>query len=257
MEFKINVYNSPQGDITILDLSKEYNQYLDENDEALSTYKDSLFFKYSSSVTVNVLMQIGTKEITFIDAIIHEHKKVDDVFEDDQCTYTLKKDGYYVIDHFIFPTIDWYNWYKTQASEEYKNWINRIYIIDEGVIKKEVDGELVETTLREVLEMNIENASIARETINTIFTGNLQQCYINYCKRLFDSLLNKCLSSEYSNDIYARDFIWMTLNIIDYLVQFEQYMEAERIIEEFSSCGGFCNSSQFTPKHHGCGCSKA
>ena len=33
----------------------------------------------------------------------------------------------------------------------------RIYIIDEGVIKKEVDGELVETTLREVLEMNIEN----------------------------------------------------------------------------------------------------
>ena len=92
MEFKINVYNSPQGDITILDLSKEYNQYLDENDEALSTYKDSLFFKYSSSVTVNVLMQIGTKEITFIDAIIHEHKKVDDVFEDDQCTYTLKKE---------------------------------------------------------------------------------------------------------------------------------------------------------------------
>lgn len=257
MEFKINVYNSPQGDITILDLSKEYNQYLDENDEALSTYEDSLFFKYSSSVTVNVLMQIGTKEITFIDAIIHEHKKVDDVFEDDQCTYTLKKDGYYVIDHFIFPTIDWYNWYKTQASEEYKNQINRIYIIDEGVIKKEVDGELVETTLREVLEMNIENASIARETINTIFTGNLQQCYINYCKRLFDSLLNKCLTSEYSNDIYARDFIWMTLNIIDYLVQFEQYMEAERIIEEFSSCGGFCNSSQFIPKHHGCGCSKA
>ena len=50
--------------------------------------------------------------------------------------------------------------------------------------------------------MNIENASIARETIKTIFTGNLQQCYINYCKRLFDSLLNKCLSSEYSNDIY-------------------------------------------------------
>lgn len=256
MEFKINVYNSPQGDITILDLSKEYNQYLDENDEALSTYEDSLFFKYSSSVTVNVLMQIGTKEITFIDAIIHEHKKVDGVFEDDQCTYTLKKDGYYIIDHFIFPTMDWYNWYKTQASEEYKNQINRIYIIDEGVIKKEVDGELVETTLREVLEMNIENASIARETINNIFTGNLQQCYINYCKRLFDSLLNKCLTSEYSNDIYARDFIWMTLNIIDYLVQFEQYMEAERIIEEFSSCGGFCNSSQFTPKHHGCGCSK-
>ena len=43
---------------------------------------------------------------------------------------------------------------------EYKDKINRVYIIDEGVIKKEVDGVLKETTLREVLEMNLEGTPI-------------------------------------------------------------------------------------------------
>ena len=67
--------------------------------------------------------------------------------------------------------------------------------------------------------------------IDVFFNGNLQQCFINYCKKLYDSLLNTCKPSNYDSDIYARDFIWMTLNIIDYLVGFKQFLEAERIIE--------------------------
>ena len=35
-----------------------------------------------------------------------------------------------------------------------------LYIIDKGVIKKEVDGELIETTLKEVLEINLEGTPI-------------------------------------------------------------------------------------------------
>ncbi len=258
MEFKIDICNSPQGDITILDLSKEYGQYLNDDEVDSSTYEDTLLFKYSDTVTVNSLIQMGTEEIKFIDAIIHEHEKVDSViYKDDSCTFTVTKDGYYKLDHFIFPTITWYNWYKESASDEYKEKVYRIYIIDEGVIKKEVDGELVETTLKEVLEMNPEGASIQRETIDTFYTGNLMQCYINYCKKLFDNLINKCRNSLNNDDMYARDFIWMTLNIIDYLVQFEQYAEAERIIEEFNTCGGFCNQSSLSNKSHGCGCAKA
>lgn len=258
MQFKIDVCNSPQGDITILDLSKEYGEYLEEKNVDSSIYDDSLYYKYSDTVTVNVLIQVGTKEVTFIDALIHEHEKIDNnTFKDDSCTFTVQKDGYYTIDHYIFPTLSWYEWYKESASEEFKEEINRIYIIDEGVIKKVVDGELEETTLREVLEMNLEHTSIQVEHINVFYTGNLQQCYINYCKRIFDHLLNKCRTSEYNNDLYARDFIWMTLNIIDYLVQFEQFMEAQRIIEEFNTCGGFCQNAINTPKAGGCGCSKA
>ena len=106
--------------------------------------------------------------------------------------------------------------------------------------------------------MNLEGTPIQQEHINTFFTGNMQQCYINYCKKLFDALLNKCRTSAYNEDLYARDFIWMTLNIIDYLIQFEQFMEAEKIVEEFNTCGGFCQNNEYG-QHiaHGCGCSKA
>jgi len=50
----------------------------------------------------------------------------------------------------------------------------------------------------------------------------------------------------------------MTLNIIDYLVGFKQFLEAERIIEQFKTCGGFCSSTNVTNKlYSDCGCSKA
>jgi len=32
-------------------------------------------------------------------------------------------------------------------------------------------------------------------------------------------------------DYFPRDFLWMTLNIIDYLVRYGQYLEAQRILE--------------------------
>ena len=113
MEFKIDICNSVQGDLTVLDLSKEYDQYLSEEEEVASTYEDTLLFKYSKSVTVNVLMKIGTTEITFLDALIHEHNQLENgVYKDDACTFNLKEDGFYTIDHYIFPNIDWYNWYK-------------------------------------------------------------------------------------------------------------------------------------------------
>ena len=37
MEFKIDICNSVQGDLTVLDLSKEYGQYLSEDEVVDST----------------------------------------------------------------------------------------------------------------------------------------------------------------------------------------------------------------------------
>ena len=46
----------------------------------------------------------------------------------------------------------------------------------------------------------------------------------------------------------------MTLNIIDYLIGFKQFMEAERLLAMFRTCGGFCDNNH-EHKHIGCGCS--
>lgn len=124
---------------------------------------------------------------------------------------------------------------------------------------KVVSGEIVEAEVKELLERNYEGTNILQCKIDLFSTGNLQQCYINYCKKIYDSLLDNCTRcNKESNkeDTYARDFIWMTLNIIDYLVGFKQHMEAERILEQATSCGGFCQKTNDTNKHSSCGCSK-
>ena len=48
----------------------------------------------------------------------------------------------------------------------------------------------------------------------------------------------------------------MTLNIIDYLIGFKQFLEAERIIEQFKTCGGFCTAPNTHKLYSDCGCSK-
>ena len=141
-------------------------------------------------------------------------------------------------------------------EREFPNLVQKSTILcpPPSAIYKEVDGELEECTVKEILERNIEGTTIKKCKVDVFFTGNLQQCYINYCKKLFDSLLNKCLTREHDVDIFARDFIWMTLNIIDYLIGFKQFMEAERLLAMFRTCGGFCDNHH-EHKRIGCGCS--
>lgn len=241
MEFSIDIHTTLDGEVIVEDFSKEYGQYIDEDLEVVTSY-DS--YKYSESATLNTIIKVSIGEATLLDVLLNDH--TDDL---DSCTFKIKDDGYYVVDHFILPNMKWYE----NSSEEYKQYYETIYITDGEKLYKEVEGKLEECTVKEILERNIEGTTIKRCKIDVFFTGNLQQCYINYCKKIFDSLLNKCQSREQDQDIYARDFIWMSLNIIDYLIGFKQFMEAERLLSMFRTCGGFCAVSEY--KHIGCGCS--
>ena len=258
MEFSIDIHNSLQGDITIEDFSKEYGYYAPEGD----SYPDSIIeevdgvstlkYKYSKTVSLNTVLKVNMNEAVLQDVLIHKHE--DDV---DVCNFHVDEDGYYVVNHFVLPTREWYDTYINNQDEELSEFISEgIYFIEDDKLKKVVDGEIIETEIKELLDRNYEGTNILHCKIDVFFNGNLQQCYINYCKKLFDALLNKCKTSAYDSDIYARDFIWMTLNIIDYLVGFKQFLEAERIIEQFKTCGGFCQNTDTHKNYSGCGCSQ-
>lgn len=259
MEFSIDIHNSLQGDITLEDFSKEYGYYLPKGD----SYPDSkieeidgvstLKYKYSKTASLNTILKVNMDEAILQDVLIHQHE--DDV---DVCNFHVDEDGYYVVNHFVIPTREWYDDYLDNTDTELSEFISEgIYFIEDNKLMKVVKGEITEAEVKELLERNYEGTNILHCKIDIFFNGNLQQCYINYCKKIYDSLLNKCKSAGYDSDIYARDFIWMTLNIIDYLVGFKQFMEAERIIEEFKTCGGFCSSSSTNKPYSDCGCSKA
>ena len=243
MEFSIDIRTTVDGEIIIEDFSKEYGQYIDEDLEVITSF-DS--YKYSECVTLNTITKVGTCDITLIDVLLNEHSE-----ELDSCTFHVKKDGYYVVDHFILPNMKWLE----NASEEYKEYYETIYLTDGQKLYKLVEGELEECTVKEIMERNIEGTTVKKCKIELFFTGNLQQCYVNHCKKLFSESLTACEANE--ADIYTRDFIWMTLNILDYLIGFKQFMEAQRILENFEKCGGFCNTPRITKNRNSCGCSKA
>lgn len=258
MEFSIDIHNSLQGDITIEDFSKEYGYYAPEGTSYPNSFIEevdgvsTLKYKYSKTVTLNTILKVNIDEAILQDVLIHTHEDNVDV-----CNFHVDEDGYYVINHFVLPTKEWYDSYLQSQDQELKDFIKEgIYFIQDNKLKKVVNNEIQDAEVKELLERNYEGTNILHCKIDVFFNGNLQQCFINYCKKLYDSLLNTCKPSNYDSDIYARDFIWMTLNIIDYLVGFKQFLEAERIIEQFRSCGGFCQNTDTHKNYSSCGCSK-
>lgn len=240
MEFSIDIHTEITGEVLIEDFSKEYGQYIDE--EVITSYD---YYRYDQSMTLNAIMKMNVGSITLIDVLLNDHSE--DV---DSCTFKATQDGYYVVEHIILPNFDWYN----NASDEYKSYYKNIYITDGEKLYKEVNGELEECTVKELIERNVEGTTIKKCKIEIFFTGFLQQCYVNYCKKLFDGMLNTCNRKLLEEDIFSRDFIWMTLNTIDYLIGFKQHMEAQRIIENFQKCGNFCKFTSLK-QNYSCGCS--
>lgn len=240
MEFSIDVHTTLNGEIVIEDFSREYGQYLSEDVDVIASFED---YKYSESASLNTIIKVGLKESTLVDVLLDTHDG--DV---DSVTFNVDKDGYYTVDHLILPNMLWWK----NASDDYKNFYTTIYLTDGEKVYKVIDGEPVECTVKEIIERNIEGTTIKKCRVDVFFTANLQNCYVNYCKEIFNGLLLACNKGQYDDAIYKRDFIWMTLNIIDYLVGFKQFMEAERILESFHTCGGFCENKQ---KPVGCGCS--
>ena len=265
MEFDIDIHTGLNGNITIEDFSYEYDQYFPEN-QIIQEYGR---YKYSESKTLNVIMKINSGKVTLVDVLLHDHNQlVEDPMNPDTYLYdlektdfTIKQDGYYNINHIVLPTMDWYlNTYQ-QQSNDYRNAFETIYIINsDNKLYKFTEGGFVECTIKEIIERNHEGTTIQKCIIDVFYTGFLQLCYINYCRKLFQKLTKGCnfaCAPEDTKELtYIRDFLWMVLNVIDYQISVKQYMEAQRVLEMTNYCGGFCQNQELNAgPNTGCGCS--
>lgn len=265
MEFDIDIHTGLNGNITIEDYSKEYSQYFPEN----QINQEKGRYKYSECKTLNVVVKVDSKKTTLLDVLVHNHDQLEEdpttpgvyLYGLEETHLTLRKDGYYNVHHIVLPTMDWFlNTYSTQ-NEEYRKSFEGIYIIDsDNKLYKYCGNKFEECTIKEVVERNHEGTTIEKCIIDVFYTGFLQMCYINYCKKLFQKLTKNCnyaCSPEDAKELtYARDFLWMVLNIIDYQISFKQYMEAQRILEMTNYCGGFCQNQELNAgPNTGCGCS--
>lgn len=117
-----------------------------------------------------------------------------------------------------------------------------------------------EIDLATLLEIN-PNVSNLEITYDYYFqTCRLRKCYINVCYQIFDQAASiNCNKSIIDKElIYKRDLLWSALNVIKYMIEIDQYEEAERLLERITGCNGLCNNLQNDCnkkyKSSGCGC---
>ena len=214
-------------------------------------------------------MKIDSGKVTLVDVLLHDHDQLEEdptnpgsyLYGVEKADFTVKKDGYYNVNHMVLPTRLWYENTYLQQSDDYRAGFENVYIIgDDNKLYKLTNEGFVECSVKELIERNHEGTTIEKCIIDVFYTGFLQMCYINYCRKLFQKLTKGCNYACAPEDVkdltYARDFLWMVLNTIDYQISFKQYMEAQRVLEMANYCGGFCQNQELNAgPSTGCGCS--
>ena len=134
-----------------------------------------------------------------------------------------------------------------------------MYYSDGINLFKYINGESTEATIIEVVERNTEETTISRTCENYVSICFLNKCYLSLCQQILNErAFSPCWDKNTIDPdlIFRRDYVWMAINVIKYMVQFEQLAEAERIIEQIGGCNGLCKSEFRRMPSHGCGCSQ-
>ncbi len=247
----VKVCNSDYHELTITDLTQDSLEYIPEDlTDNLEVYYEQNKFKYSETNTVNVIQYNTTDSETISDILFTDH-----CTHLDEQHYNVPKDGFITIHHLILPTVDWLN---NEISNE-KSILNKgitIYVTNGERLYKYNNSQLEEVEALEVIEVNTENTTISRISVDNFIICFLYDCYISLCKNIFSNTNYRCNSKSNLKDfVFKRDFIWMTINIIKYHVEKGYLMEAQRLLEEVNYCGSFCSSIEIEGGSNGCGCS--
>lgn len=264
MEFDINIKTGLKGNIIIEDYSREYDQYIAEEELQAAQYGK---YKYSQSKTINIITKITTESQSTLAVLLHNHDQlIDDptdpgsyVYDLERTSFKVDQDGYYHIHHLVIPTEEWYNEVYVNSSDDYKSNFTNIYFIDvNNNFYTVIDGNKQQCDLQVIVSRNCYGTNIEEQIVDIFYTGFLKECYIKYCKKIFATLTktgyNNCKQDQTTDLEYFRDLIWMLLNVLEYQINCKQYLEAQRMLEMVTKCGGFCNESKSYDTHRGCGC---
>lgn len=245
MELNINVTTSDNCKIMVSDIST----YLAE--DFSGTVKGK--FKYSDTVSIDVLQHNKTTETVYRDPVYTKHDTLQPI------NIPVEFDGWFDVIHLVLPSIEWFNREIDKSEGSALGLYDLVYFSDGIDIYKYLDGNVSQVTIIEVLEVNPINTTVSKTNRDYVSICFLRKCYINLCQQIFeDRGFSRCWNKNKvdSELIYKRDLVWMAINVIKYLTECEQLAEVERIIETIQGCNGLCVSSNLISKTNGCGCSK-
>lgn len=244
MELNINILTDNKCKLIIKDLS----EYLPESSDTTTKGK----FKFSETISIDVLSHNKQQESVNKSILYSAHETNDPI----QMPVTF--DGWFTITHIVLPSKEWLDNELKKSEASSISLYSLIYVSDGSNIYKYSSEQLQEVEIDELLEVNTVDTTISRVQKEYVSICYLRKCYINLCYQIFNNRgLAPCFEKSNVNSelVYKRDLLWMSLNVIKYLTQFNQLAEAERIIEKITGCNGLCTSYNIQ-QTHGCGCTQ-
>lgn len=239
MELSIKITTSDSCKVIVQDLSA----YLPEDQTGIVKGK----FKYSDTISIDVLQHNKSKETVYTDPVYTLHNTADPV------NIPVKFDGWFTVIHLVLPTKDWFDRESSKQEGSAIGLYNIVYYSDGASIYKYVNGQSSETTIDEIIEVNPVDTTVSRTGEDYVSICFLRKCYINLCQQIFNSRgFSPCWNkNDIDSDlIFKRDLTWMLLNVIKYLTECQQLAEVQRLIEVAKSCNGLCNDDDY--RNYGC-----
>lgn len=231
--------------IQVTGLEKDSNQYLEEEQVSFRNYT------FEQSVTLNVLTSIDSKENETLESyslVPHTDIDIDNI--------EVGKDGLKRVDHFIIPTMEWLNYVLERDATALDDY-SIIYFFYDDKFYKYHQGEAMEVTLKEIMEVNPTDTTLIKYTAHTFELCHLEKCLFNLGMNLLESLdCNDPCFTFNKIDVLNRDVIWMALTAIQYCLEQEKFFKAQQILEQIETCWGICKDldSKTSSNHSGCGC---
>lgn len=157
-----------------------------------------------------------TQKITTLETTIF-----DDAISESSTDVAILTDGYYIFTEIKLPI--------TGGSG--------YYISGDTVY----DASNNEVSIDTLLTLYTGDSNILREDYDYIFYNYLYTYYINLIKARF--LKNMCGCNCSSIDRVTLDTLTMGFAVLDQLIEYEQFTEAVRIIEQLSVCSNIINTN--------------
>lgn len=153
---------------------------------------------------------------------------------DEQIKFTIGQDGYYTLCKLKVPTDTSMPYYYKNGKFTYKG--------------------LKEVSIYELLNINPEVSELEITYYYYFQLCKLRKCYVDIVNKILNDRANiNCNNNGVDRgDIYKRDLLLSAINVITYLVEMEQFEEAERLLERITSCNGLCDDK--SSNLCGCGC---
>lgn len=209
-------------------------------------------FNYEDTLTLDIITKekLDTTEIVALSFIPHikDHSL-------NESQISLKSDGRFKITHIIIPTLEWYL-KKDWSCQKYKN----IYITDHNKIYKIENKEYIEIDpLDLTTNINLEKSTIVKDEKLFFTICYLYKCYMNMCTELLSTMEKNAPTYDKDLDkniVYKRDFLYISIKILQKLIECCNFEDSEEIIEGLEGCNGFCPHYSIINKSTSseCGC---